>query len=760
MQVNWELLSPLAFEPFSRELMRVHLQTQIEAFAPGPDGGVDLRAHDGKTVIQCKRYTTDKSKLFQRLKEEAKKERVKNASRYILITSLHLTPNDKDKIQELIPSIQTPEDILGADDLEGLLAAYPDIRTLYPQLWLGDESHLVDVISKEVNRGIDEISKEEFRQVIETMKYIAVPPRSQEALDILKENRAIIITGKPGIGKTTLARYLIWNVIDKSKDYELVFVSSHIDSAFQKFNEEKKQIFFYDDFLGSNFVKLGLEKNEDKRIPTFINKVKNAKNKLAIFTTREFIFQQAKSMYEAFQEHEGSIKKLVLEITDEDLLFKAEIFYNHLWKNKVPYNFVKTLFFDKDGNKWNENCFLARILNNPTYNPRILATATHISTTSTNEEMFARFLLDRVEHPLSLYDTIFRQQLSELQQAVLLVLGTFDGWVDLRQLDIATQNQYTNAYNSPCETFDDALEVLIGDFVTSRILPHADCKVVINFVNPGVRDYIINCYVKNPRLLKETIQSIHFPEQLCYVIDIFKQAEASLLENFHNEISKKGEAIISDALHSDKVENIHIMLGAKIIPHIDVKDYHILKKLLEYESRNNYINLKSRNLQSLISLLALFENDYEINLNKIAFIHTAFETIDDTTVFSIFEDLGSYREFALSNNTTSSASEYWMNRYYQYLSDLSTSDELKDELSIIEELQGLYPEGIGGINLDECESDIESLIDEKEQEEQEESENDDEDWATTPSSTIQSSLTDTSSNVPRYLSIFQTLDIK
>lgn len=766
MSVDWQQLSPLAFESFSRELMGEHLHAQIEAFAPGPDGGVDLRTHDGKTVIQCKRYTSDKSKLFNKLLEEARKDRVKNAERYILLTSLHLTPNDKDKIREIISAIQTTEDILGADDLEGLLANYPKVRSLYPQLWLGDESRLLELIGGVVNRGIDEMSKEEFRQIVETMKYVARPPLADEAYERLKEHHALIITGKPGIGKTTLARYLIWNII-QTAGYEFVFISSHIDSAFQKFDNKKKQIFFYDDFLGANFIKLGLEKNEDKRISSFINKVKNSKNKLAVFTTREFIFQQATTKYENLREHEENIKRIVLEIGDSDYTYKAEILYNHFWRNCIPYNLVQTLFYDTSGNKWGENCHLAKILQHTSFNPRIIAAALSTQRGSINENTFAQFILDQLNHPHSLYEILFYNQLSVLHRKFLLILGSFENYISLERLNHATQALYEEGSSSPEETFDNSLKILIGDFLTSSVVGYSEKFVMINFVNPGIRDFIISRYLKNHSSLIYVIGIAKYPEQLCNILHIVDEFDISPRERTLREIAIKGRLLIEEAIQLEETNDTHVRLGAILSDLDKSSNYDLLKLLIETESRGGFQYIDSDNLDSYISLLYLFETDNSVNIDKSAFIHSVLENINDTTAFNIFDELDSLKKEALQESETSTAAEVWIENYFQFLSDLSEISELEEEKYYIQNLHQAYPEGIAGICFGAFIDDIDNLIARKE-EEREESESSryedyDKDWYYSSyrnhaEQGYRGKNTSSECTIPRHFSIFETLD--
>ena len=58
------------------------------------------------------------------------------------------------------------------------------------------------------------------------------------------------------------------------------------------FQEGKKQIFYFDDFLGSNFLQ-ALIPHEDSHITRFIQRIKNDKKKKFILTSRTNIFNRA-----------------------------------------------------------------------------------------------------------------------------------------------------------------------------------------------------------------------------------------------------------------------------------------------------------------------------------------------------------------------------------------------------------------------------------------------------------------------------------
>jgi len=110
---SFNTLSPIDFENLSRDLIQAELSIRLETFATGRDGGIDMRysSADGQSlIVQAKHYAdTGFSGLLSHLKskEKAKIEKL-NPTRYLLTTSVSLTPNNKDQIKtELAPYIRT-----------------------------------------------------------------------------------------------------------------------------------------------------------------------------------------------------------------------------------------------------------------------------------------------------------------------------------------------------------------------------------------------------------------------------------------------------------------------------------------------------------------------------------------------------------------------------------------------------------------------------------------------------------------------------
>ena len=241
-------LSPIDFELLTKDLLEAELGIRFENFREGKDKGIDLRhaPHDSqsKTIVQCKRYAPGGfSNLKSKLKnEELSKIKKLQPDRYILSTSVSLSPDQADELKELLaPFVQSTDDIYGRDRLNSLLANHPEVERRHNKLWIGSTGVLETIL----NAGIHAVSREELERTIAAAKIYVRNESFDEALKILESERVCIVSGIPGIGKTTLARMLLLHFHDR--DYELIKIESDISEARDVTFHKKPRFYYYDD---------------------------------------------------------------------------------------------------------------------------------------------------------------------------------------------------------------------------------------------------------------------------------------------------------------------------------------------------------------------------------------------------------------------------------------------------------------------------------------------------------------------------------
>ena len=327
---DFKSLSPYDFQNLVRDLLQKELDVTLECFTMGRDNGIDLRYcinNLTQILIQCKRYTGSYTKLYSdlKLKELEKVRRIK-PKHYMIATAVGLTPNNKYEIMKLFePYISSEKDIYGRDDLNNLLGLYPEIEKHNFKLWLTSQA----VLGKVLHNGIYNQSDIEIESIKQKIKYYVRNKTFMESRDVLEKEHFCIIAGIPGIGKTMLAEILSIEYL--SNGYEFIKVFGDISEAFDVFNSNSKQIFFYDDFLGQTSLENKFGKNEEQKLIRFIEVIIKSPNKRLILTTREYILNTAMGIYEKLNQVNYFGEGYLIHLVDYTELQKAQILFNYLY---------------------------------------------------------------------------------------------------------------------------------------------------------------------------------------------------------------------------------------------------------------------------------------------------------------------------------------------------------------------------------------------------------------------------------------------
>lgn len=212
MAYDFTTLDPSDFEALVADLLARSWGARLESFKPGKDDGIDLRhsrvpAGEPKTIVQCKRYAPHKfPELLRSLGNERENLERLCPERYVLTTSVALSPKNKDKlVAALAPWCKSTKDIYGHDELNGLLRDFPEVERAHFKLWISSTAVLERVLHARIF-AVTEATVEATKQ---QLSRLVVHGGLDTALDLLHERHHVLIVGNPGIGKTTLARMLM-----------------------------------------------------------------------------------------------------------------------------------------------------------------------------------------------------------------------------------------------------------------------------------------------------------------------------------------------------------------------------------------------------------------------------------------------------------------------------------------------------------------------------------------------------------------------
>ena len=428
---NYTSLSFTEYEKLIGDLFSAELGVRFERFGSGSDGGIDLRHlkdDTGPSIIQTKHYL---GSTWSNLKTAASDERKRlgkldpSPGEYRFVTSQHLTPVRKTALTSLLsPYIVRDDDVFGGEEVDDMLDRHAAVERRHVKLWLASAAGLRAMVHAGVHARSREMAAEIARKLplwVQNDTFLAARER-------LAAERVLVISGQPGIGKTTLAQILVAHAIELG--YEPVGVSTDVEEAWGAFDPSAKQVFLYDDFLGQTSL-VELTKNEDSRLVSLMREVARSENKMLVLTTREYILQRASQVSEALRRQGLSSSRILLELPSYSPLDRARILANHVWHSAHLGREVRTELASDRG--------YSRITDHANYNPRLIEYITANSGHARLDGQGSR--LERsvaaLDEPDEIWRTAYERQLSDVERGLLLMLATFTRRAKKDDLELA-----------------------------------------------------------------------------------------------------------------------------------------------------------------------------------------------------------------------------------------------------------------------------------------------------------------------------------
>lgn len=653
--INFENMSPKQFEVLSKDILEKEKQTKIFVFPSGRDGGIDGSSKEltNYIVLQAKHYYgSNFSKLKSNLKNiELPKIKKLLLKEYYLFTTLKLTRKNKEELIDIMGGhLKDLSYIYAYDDIVEFLNADENV-SIYKKhnvLWMGSTNFLQTVLNQ--SSYIDSIElKESIRKSFNTFVYTN---HYYIAEQLLERQNILIITGNPGVGKTTLSNMLILKFL--SRDYKVTYVSNNELSELKSsisMNDKVKEIILLDDFLGEHYV--NLKSGIDRELKSLFSYVKNNQNKKLILNSRITIYNDAKMKKYKLNEilEEEYIENILINIDKVNNYDKAKIFVNHLRVNKIPVKHVDNLVDNKNHLK---------IITHENYNPRIIEHVTKNKVVQRiTHDNYSEEILKYLDNSVLIWKEEFYERIEDVDRIFMFTLYSLNGnKTKLEYIKTAFNNRISkeNKYSTTTDLFNSSFKRLNESFL--RFYEDKDGEVYIDVLNPSVNDFLRSVLINNELEQKSIIESASYIEQIDNIVTInsnnIKYFDVEKLLNLEN-ISKSKEYYfldyllkkqIKDEKHTETVKsqfeklvNNYIPERSKLYKLLIVSGYFQFYRLENVASNNFMISFKNLEYKDLLIVVKYFENNFKFNCdNYYVFRNSIIKNIEDELINIVNSD--------------------------------------------------------------------------------------------------------------------------
>lgn len=536
------LLFPTEFEKLCRDIVDIRdSPIKFTTYRRGRDGGIDFKSTNtqAKIIGQCKLYNpSNYNSFFATLKEEVKKCKRQKPSRYILCTNIKLSPNQAQEIYDLFEGyIINEEDIVDGEKLNKYLGnkEYQHLLKVYSKLLVPNLQLVEQALDEIINRKYYNKTASFLREIQKEHKLHHNTQMLKHCIDVLERNKIIILTGNPGVGKTTTAKMIV-NYFINQKVKNVLFLTDtdfvEIEGLYQD-----NQIIVVDDFWGQNFSSEHKDGSRLRNFNRIINDFKESENRYLVLTSREYIIQDVLNHAEHETQKILNTDRFIVNLNGFSNEDKARIFLNHL----LYYDFEKAFF-----NKLEYSDILENIIEHSNYSPRHIEyfIKQFLYFDDKSSYNFYALFLKYLDKPTEYWNKNFEKLNGTSKLILLIILISSDPMelLDLEKSFNTTQEQTRLSLNENIEplAFNKELRILEDFYLVSEKEEYSNRKF-IRFQSPGIKDFLLEYLRTDGKAwIKPLLENALFFNQLNFVFD----TEEKNIDDYMSEVSLFGKKIV------------------------------------------------------------------------------------------------------------------------------------------------------------------------------------------------------------------------
>ena len=523
---DYTMLNDHEFEILCRDIMQVKLNESLFFFPRGVDQGIDIcdKEITPSTMIQAKHYAKSTySQLLTSLKKEIPKVKKHQPAQYFIMTTQSLTRKNKLEIRALFPKFMKDISFIwGKEDIDSFLKDTKNSNIVQQnfKLWL-NASNVLSIIQ---NQNVLLDSEELLEEIKSKAEVFVITSSYSQAIEIMKIYNILIITGAPGVGKSTISEMVLLYYIEQG--YVVRYVTNNNLPDLKKsisMEIDKKELILLDDFLGQHYLRL--KEDQPNELKTLLSFVGRSSSKKIILNSRITILNEAREWSMKFDElmTRYDLQKYLIDLDKISKYEKAKILYNHLYFNRIPdsyFNAVKV-----DGN-------YMKIISHRNYNPRIIEYVTkQRNYESVPAGDYCKYILKKLNHPADIWRDEFENRMSAEDRCFMNTLYSLtDTDIEIDKLEHAFNTRIRNEKNIDTTTnhFERVMKRLTESLIAIKI---KDGKQFISVLNPSINDYLLKELSANVNEQLKIIEHAVFFEQIirCNKSEVSKESVKSVL---------------------------------------------------------------------------------------------------------------------------------------------------------------------------------------------------------------------------------------